>query len=114
MFVTLWDSLLQQPDKFDVFRKFPFDHITLGTNANEETLDWEIKRRRFTSSQRLERSKAMKLLDRFEEDGYRVVETEWHHSAFTPPSDTTPARSTVSILLHIAKPIAVTTDYRAR
>lgn len=104
VFVKLWDALLQQPDKFAVFRKFEFDQIGIGEDPTDEPLEWGIKRRTFGSSRMVDREAAIQLLNSFEKAGFQVVESEWHHSSFTPRTDVTPAASVVSILLHIAKP----------
>lgn len=104
VFVKLWDALLQQPDKFNVLRQFELEQISLGSAPQDEALEWGIVRRMFGASQSLSRAEAISRLNKFEKDGYEIVETEWHHSAFVPRTDDQPASSVVSILLHVEKP----------
>ena len=104
VFVNLWDALLQRPDKFEVFRQFPLEQISVGTRPRDEALEWGITRRTFAKSRTLSREESHELLNTFEKDGYEIIETEWHHSAFTARTDNSPAASVVSILLHISKP----------
>lgn len=103
VFVKLWDALLQQEDKYGVFRQFVFDSITLPQQLEDEPLDWQIIRRTFTAAKQLDRSQAMQFLNKLASDGYEVIETEWHHSSFRPATEQQPAKSKVSFLLHVTK-----------
>lgn len=100
-FVKLWDSLIHQPDKFAVLREQQFDSIRVGKTRTEQSLDWQISEVRYEDSQSFSQSQAHRLLDKLREDGFELVESEWHHSAFTPESSDAAAKSVVSILLHI-------------
>jgi len=101
VFVRLWDNLIHRRDNFQVLKEFQFDSIKLGADLAEQELDWDIKRKTYTSSRTLTREEALTLLSRLEANGYELTESEWHHSAFEPASGGQPAKSTVSILLHI-------------
>ena len=103
VFVTLWDNLLKSENKAAVFKQIPFQTIAIGLEPRDEVLDWDITQRRFINNKTLNRNDAIDLLQSFVEQGYELIESEWHHSEFTPESPTTTAKSTVSILLHISK-----------
>lgn len=101
VFVQLWDNLIHRRDRFQVLREFQFDSILLGEELAEQELDWGILKNTYRSSRTLTRTEALTLLSRLEANGYELTESEWHHSAFEPAVGQTPAKSTISILLHI-------------
>ena len=101
VFVSLWDNLIHRKDRFEVLREFPFDRITIGASAKDKRLEWSIIERRFESGTPMSRADALKFLAKAEDAGYELVESEWHHSAFNPQSDSKPATSSISILLHL-------------
>jgi len=103
IFVALWDNLLRAQNKAAVFEQLPFQTIKIGSEEQDKLLEWSIVQRKFSSDRKLNRNDALILLRDLVEQGYELVESEWHHSDFTPQSKVAPAKSTVSILLHIAK-----------
>ena len=101
-FVNLWDSLLREQDKFAVLKAFPFDSIQLPERWSSQILDWGIIQRKSTGSRRdASRADALALLESFEQAGYSILETEWHHSQFRPATEAKLATSVVSFLLHV-------------
>ena len=104
-FVRLWDRLLSG-DAFSVLRAFEFDTLLLAKFAAPERQDWgagELKRYRSEQpSESLSHHQFVRRLDALEFDRWRIVQTEWHHSRFDPPSDAIAARSVVSAELHVA------------
>ena len=102
-FTDLWDALIQQPDKFQVLASVSFDQIELGSDPKSETLDWGIERTSFNGTNTVSREAWPKLIDAYKQQGYKIVETEWHHSEFVPPTDSTPARSIVSAVIYATK-----------
>ncbi|MCA9148883.1 MAG: CRTAC1 family protein [Planctomycetales bacterium] len=98
-FVALWDSLIHQTDKFAVLKQFRFNRLELASLGEPETLDWDIRRYRSTPPARsLSHAQWQQWLDEWSSDGYRIVETEFHHSSFEPSE--TGATSKVSFLVH--------------
>lgn len=101
-FVQLWDNLLRQKDKFRVLRDFEFDWITLPTAFSKKELDHGISIQTGSGEdKRLSHREFQGLLEEFEDAGYQIIETEWHHQAFEPSTRNVPAKSTVSILMHV-------------
>jgi hypothetical protein len=102
-FVQLWDNLIHKQDKFAVLKAFPFRRLEIGTMPVAETLDWDIVRQTFTAPiQSIPREAWPSWVDEFRTNGYRVIETEFHHSSFQPGSDG--ATSKVSFVLHADRP----------
>ncbi|MCA9169835.1 MAG: hypothetical protein KDB23_19305, partial [Planctomycetales bacterium] len=98
-FVALWDSLIHQTDKFAVLKQFRFNRLELASLGEPETLDWDMRRYRSTPPARsLSHAQWQQWLDEWSSDGYRIVETEFHHSSFEPSE--TGATSKVSFLVH--------------
>lgn len=98
-FVDLWDNLIHQPDPFQVLREFRFGRFLTGTTKNSESLDWSIERLKWDGPvQEIPYAEWSDWLTKWENDGYRILETEFHHSAFEPsPSGAT---SKVAYLIH--------------
>ena len=103
-FVRLWDELRQSDDKLGVLARVPFTTLTLGNVAGRDALDLGMQRIRFGSPEReLSPTDGRQLLERFQADGYEIVQTEWHHSRFEPGEQERPARSEVSAVIHAAR-----------
>ena len=101
-FVKLWDALIHQQDKYAVLKEFEFDTARVALESQDTNLDWGIVLRRLVGeAQQLSRDQAIRLLEDFQRRGYSIIETEWHHSAFEPQSENTPAKSTVAIVVHV-------------
>jgi hypothetical protein len=101
-FIRLWDNLISRRDKYTVLKEVPFDSVRLASKVQDTQLDWDITLRYFVGDGRLiSREEALRMLADFESRGYSIIETEWHHSAFEPATDQAPAKSTVSMLMHV-------------
>lgn len=103
-FVTLWDDL-RLGGAFDVLRRFPFEKLTLGKAKPAPSPDWglpgiQIARMEPEGAEALDREAFAKMLASLESAGWKIAQTEWHHSKFEPASEGTPARSTVSFEIH--------------
>ncbi len=103
-FSRLWDDLLRKPGRFMILGHFPFKTLILGKHQSSEPLELNIARYRFTEGgQRLTPETWRAFLADAARQGYEIVQTEWHHSEFSPPSGGKPAESTVSAVLHVAR-----------
>ena len=103
-FISLWDALRASDDQLAVLASVPFAALTLGSVAERETLDLGITRVRFGRPDReLTPADWKRVLTRFGDDGYEVVQTEWHHGSFEPAYGDRPARSEVSVVIHAAR-----------
>ena len=98
--VSLWDKLIQPTDKFQALLTAQFDLLQIGAEPRTNTLDWGIQQTEFGGSKDVRKPEWPALLESFEEQGYRIVETEWHHSEFVPPQDSEPARSVFSVSIY--------------
>ncbi len=104
-FVKLWDALLFQPDKYQVLRDVAFDELILGEPLSPRTLDWGIQVSTFGDPARtILAAEWPSVLADLEKGGYRIIETEWHHQKFEPAQEDRPARSIVSVLMHVDHP----------
>jgi hypothetical protein len=106
--VALWDALLEADRrgdptaKADVLARVALERITLGTPVPVETLDHGIERFALGEPKRsLTGPQWSAFVRELAEGGYRLVQSEWHHARFEPPQTGTPARSLVSIGLHL-------------
>ncbi len=106
--VALWDALLAAGRQGDESAKraalagVAFDELTIGAARPVEDLELGIERHEFGAPQRtLAPREWARLLDELASEGYRLVQSDWHHARFTPPKDTSPARSQISVNLHV-------------
>jgi len=110
--VALWDALLRAKHnrapgaKSKILTSIDFESLTIGTMDPIEELDHGIAvfeaRPPHTT---LTHDDWVELVERLSNDGYRLVQSEWHHTRFTPPRDDSPARSQVEIALHLIEDI---------
>lgn len=106
--VRLWDRLLQQDrtkqgDKFDVLASLNFASISLAEVDSESELDHGIRVIKLGKNpQRLTSDDWKQKLANWKAVGYRIVQSEWHHARFDPPSDM-PAKSVVSMALYLER-----------
>lgn len=101
-FVRLWDNLIHRSDKFNVLREFEFDEIVFAASTKKRRMDHDIELTAGAGEKsRISREQFQQLVTKYQQAGYEIIETEWHHQAFTPEGKDSPARSTVSVLLHV-------------
>ncbi len=106
--VALWDALLaagkrgDEPAKRAALAGVAFDELKIGTARPVEELELGIERHDFGPPQRtLAPPDWAQLLGELESAGYRLVQSDWHHARFTPPAGASPARSQISLNLHV-------------
>lgn len=103
-FVQLWDALLGADDAFSILAAFPFSALELGQKEADRKLDLGIGHTRFVAGgPTYTPDEWQTALARFKAAGYRIEQTEWHHSAFEPAHGEEGARSVVSAVLHAAR-----------
>ena len=99
--VRLWDDLLNVDrrggDKFAVLATVPFrETISVGTPQQATSYDLDIRSIPLTGPGRnMNRAEWTAFVDDFRRQGYHIVQSEWHHTRFTPRDDGS-ASSTVS------------------
>lgn len=107
--VRLWDKLLAQDrrpdgDKYDVLASIDFDTISFGKMESVEEIDHGITITHYREKiGQAPHADWVRLIDDYRMTGLRLVQSEWHHSAFDPPSESSPARSVVHMVLYLAR-----------
>jgi hypothetical protein len=110
MLVALWDTLLRADRNGDpgakstIFASIDFETLTIQTPHQIEALDHGIAVFEFRPPHTiLRRDDWAQLVERLSNAGYRLVQSEWHHARFIPPTDDSPARSQVAMVLHMTE-----------
>ncbi len=90
VFVALWDKLRNE-DPFKVFRGFQFDELVLGTASPDQGPNaWGVEGIKPVllgePRRTLSREDFVALLGNLEGGGWRIQQTEGHHSRFEPPT----------------------------
>jgi len=102
-FIALWDEL-RAGAAFDVLRKFPVGQLKLGAAKPAPSPDWGVPGIKIATLSgaptELGQAEFVALLGSLESAGWKIAQTEWHHSKFQAASETKPARSTVSFEIH--------------
>ena len=99
-FVRLWDQLRESTDKYDVFKSFPFETIVLGSPAESQHHESGVTSTVFEAGDtELTRDEWKGWLKKMKDEGYDLVQSEWHHSRFEP--DPAGPRSVVAMTLHV-------------
>lgn len=103
-FIRLWDDLRLRADKFAVLKAFGFSRVQFQEPSSPRRLDSGV---RFFPLEgkpvSLERAEWDAWLDEIEAQGYRIVQTEWHHAGFSPKSDAGPATSLVNFVIDVRR-----------
>lgn len=107
-FVSLWDSLREAQDKSSVLAGFELREIAIGEpSPPRELIDGIFATDLNASPQTLTQPEWVGLLDRLQDQGFTLVQSEWHHASFD--TDASGHRvSTFNIVLHVtaADPVA--------
>jgi hypothetical protein len=102
--VAIWDALLGVDDeqKIAILSSIQFDELALGKPKRVERLDHGIEH--FVLEPRgatLTHGEWGEFLRELASEGYRLVQSEFHHARFVPAAEDSPARSLVKIVFHI-------------
>lgn len=99
-FIRLWDDLRNTEDTVAVLSAFPFSKLTLGVAGTTEELDHGITQwNNATDTRELAPGDWQELLHGYRQNGWKLVQSEWHHTRFAP-SETGPKQSEFGIVLH--------------
>ena len=100
LFVRLWDDLRASSDKFSVMASFPFEKLLLSKREDWQAHELDIQSIRFSERHmELSPDEWRRWLESMKADGFRLIQSEWHHSQFVPHP--TSPRSVVSVTLHV-------------
>ena len=100
--VRFWDDLRSRENTLETLSQLPISTMAIGQVQTVEALDMGIRRIEFSPPQKkLERADWIALLQTFEKQGLKLLESEWHHSDFSVDQDQ--AVSTVDFVLHVTR-----------
>ena len=100
-FIELWDNLRTAKDRVGELAAFPFEKLTLGLPGEPAQHNHGIEAFRCDNGTRSFTPQEWKnWLNELRKSGFRLVQSEWHHSRFEP--DVASPRSIVSVVLHVA------------
>lgn len=101
-FINLWDNLRKSESPLAVLKDFDFGTLTIGEmGKGSEDLEHGIVLRSTDGPKiELDSLKWRRWMDSMASKGYRLFQSEWHHSRFEA-KPTGNATSVVSIVLHV-------------
>ena len=103
VFITLWDRLRNE-DPLKVLNQFEFKTLIFGNLTSQESPDWGIEGITIGAlngtEKKITREQYQILINNFYDEGWRLNQSEWHHSKFIPAENNEPARSIVSCEMH--------------
>jgi hypothetical protein len=104
--VALWDALLaaghDSAAKVAVLSSLEFEELTIGAPRPVEELEHGIRSFALDASSRMfARADWEAFLGGLAGEGYRLIQSEWHHARFFPASAASPARSSIAVVLHV-------------
>ncbi|MEC7223271.1 MAG: CRTAC1 family protein [Verrucomicrobiota bacterium] len=103
VFITLWDRLRNE-DPLKVLNQFEFKTLIFGNLTPQESPDWGIEGITIGAlngtEKKITREQYQILINNFYDEGWRLNQSEWHHSKFIPAENNEPARSIVSCEMH--------------
>ena len=103
-FVRLWDDLRNSEDAIAVLSAFSFSKLGLGAGRTPENLDLGISHwSNAVDTRGLEPGDWRELLAGFQREGWKLAQSEWHHTRFVP-SESGPKQSEFEIVLHAQNP----------
>ena len=106
-FIHLWDNLRTSEDKYETLKNFKFGHILFGERNPSTNFEWNIRQTKFSKiadkpAKKLSHQQWETFLDNVKNRGFRIRQSEWHHSTFIPPQDDKSAQSVVSFEIHLS------------
>lgn len=114
-FIELWDELRACGNQYTPFHKFPFKTIDRLHLSEIRRLPEAISIQSHSSQNESPwtHSEFGEALRVFERQGFRIEQTEWHHSKFEAPKNEA-ARSEFSFALHARGPVPDSRAYIVR
>ncbi len=100
-FIDLWDRLRKTDTPLDILKAFEFGTLQLGDLSEKTALEHGIELSSTSGKAlSLDSDKWGKWIDSMAAKGYRLFQSEWHHSRFDA-NNVDGANSVVSIVLHV-------------
>jgi hypothetical protein len=99
--VALWDDLLRHNHDWNVFQKLGVERLVLPSSSGTEAVGNGIDRLVLSGPTiELRQGDITAYFSGLQKDGYRLVQSEWHHERFEPPGDQG-AVSIINLTLHV-------------
>lgn len=102
-FVILWDRL-RKGEPWEVLKKFHFEALKVGEFPGWKELDLGVSGMRRADmpapGNELTHEDYLSEITKLMGQGWKIVQTEWHHSTFRPARNERPATSLVSFEIH--------------
>lgn len=103
----LWDELRGSRDPYVTLTELPVERIRVGGKIAAREIEGTIRRTDYgvapaVPAREIEAGAWRTWMLRFRDRGFRIMQSEWLHHRFTPPSPGQPARSEVAFELHLA------------
>jgi hypothetical protein len=106
-FVNLWDRL-RRDDPWQVLEKFHFDELEFPSFPGWQPFDHGMPGLREAKldgdTRKLTHEDYLAEIRKFSGQGWKVAQTEWHHSTYRPARNDQPATSEVSFEIHLEHP----------
>ena len=103
VFISLWDQL-RNSDPLKVLNDFKFKTLILRDPTPQESPDWGINGIKIEAlkgtEKKFTRDQYQKLISQLHQKGWRLNQSEWHHSKFIPAANNEPAGSIISCEMH--------------
>ncbi len=105
VFIDFWDRIRTANDdgKFAALAEFPLaEAISIGSAGPTEALDSGIQLTPYLNDplRTFNSDEWRKWVYFFKDQGYRIMQSEWHHSRFVPGEGDRAAQSTISFTMH--------------
>ena len=104
VFVHLWDEIRNATAKFPVLGDLNFQQLFIGKVGEPTKLENGLTLNTISPPAKttvpLDHSKFLGELQKLRSQGWKLQETEWHHSKFIPASEGQAAKSQISFVLH--------------
>ncbi len=117
VFMSMWDALRANGHRFNVLETVRLNRIAIPESKTEQSLDYDILETTYgvdiadgegiasgAAEKWLDQTEFAQWLAELQSAGYRLHESEWHHSEFQPAGTDSAAVSLISFLLHVTGP----------
>ncbi|HUG69340.1 MAG TPA: CRTAC1 family protein [Pirellulaceae bacterium] len=103
-FVALWDQLRETEDRYSILKKLQIPQLGLPVPGPAKLMDLEVEHFQCEApTNQLTPAEWAAELDRWQQAGYKLTQSEWHHRQFSKFEDGS-AESRVDMTLHIENP----------
>lgn len=103
--VALWDSIRGAKDKLGALAAFEVESVVLpAVDGVESALDLGIEVEVFGEGETVDGAGWRAYVERYSAEGWKLVQSDWHHGRFVPGGGGVLARSEIDFNLHAIHP----------